>query len=117
LAAAHASGALVAVAATLLLAAGAAFAAWLDRAHIVVRVAALVSVALYAVVSVLGAVTLVTGSGPRDELHLLYGAALIAAFPLGFTFASEAPARPRSGTVAVVAVVALLLIWRLFSTG
>jgi heme A synthase len=113
----HESGALVALGAGALFAAVAAAAAWRDTRHELVRRLALGLVAVFGVVAALGLVILASGESPADGLHLLYGAVLVGAVPFGLTFASEAPPRARSGVLAVAGLAALLIIWRLFSTG
>ena len=66
---------------------------------------------------VLGAVVLLGGARPREPLHFLYGAASLGVIPLARSFAAEAPARPRAAVMVGAAVVLLLLLWRLASTG
>ncbi len=114
---AHATGALFALGASLVLLAGAALAAWRDVAHVWARRLALAVTALLAAVAVAGLFLLASGDAPADGLHLLYAIAVIGAVPLGLVFASEAPPRARSGVLAVVGFSTLLLVWRLFSTG
>lgn len=113
----HQVGALAALAALAFLVAAAGVAAWRDLAHAWIRGLALAATGLLAIVAGIGLLLLASGEAPREGLHLLYGAAVVAAVPIGLTFASEAPPRSRSGVLAVVGVAALLLIWRLFSTG
>jgi hypothetical protein len=113
----HEVGALVALGAAALFVATAVVAAWRDVGHEVVRRLALALVVVFGVVAAIGLAALVSGGSPADGLHLLYGAVLIGAIPLGLSFASEALPRPRSGVLAVAGVAALLIIWRLFSTG
>jgi hypothetical protein len=113
----HHAGALTALAASGLLVAFAAVAAWRDVAHGWVQRMGLVLTGVYAAVAALGLLLLATGESPHDGLHLLYGLVLVAAVPIGMVFASEAPPQARSGVLAVAGVAALLVIWRLFSTG
>ncbi|MDQ6682975.1 MAG: hypothetical protein M3Y88_06870 [Chloroflexota bacterium] len=66
---------------------------------------------------VIGAALYLGGARPREPLHLLYGAALLAVIPLASTFAAEAPPRPRGVVMVGAGIVLLLLAWRLRSTG
>lgn len=113
----HQVGALVALASVALLIAAAALAWWRDVAHEWVRRLALAAMAFFALEALAGLLLLAGGDAPDEGLHLLYGVALVGAMPIGLVFASEAPPRARSGVVAVVGVAALLIAWRLFSTG
>jgi len=113
----HEVGGLVALVAGGLFVVTAAVAAWRDLGHEIVRRLALVLVAVFGVVAAVGLAILASGGSPADGLHLLYGAVLIGVLPLGLSFASEAPPRSRSGVLAIAGVAALLIIWRLFSTG
>lgn len=113
----HQIGANVALAGMAFLSLVAGVAAWRDVAHEYVRVLSLAIAGLFAVVAAVGLLLLAGGEGPREGLHLLYGALVVAAVPMGLTFASEAPPRSRSGVLMVVGVGTMLLIWRLFATG
>ena len=113
----HGAGALVALAGAALLGIGGGVAAWLDRWHDIVRRVAAVVAAVFLVVAASGLGTLAGGASPAEGLHLLYGTVLVLVVPAGLVFASEAPARARSGTVGVVGLAALLVAWRLFATG
>jgi len=113
----HELGALVALAAAGLLLAGGAAAAWRDLGHEWVHRLAVLATGLYGVVAAVGLLLLLSGESPRDGLHLLYGVVLFGTVPAGLSFATEAPPRARSGVLAGVGAAALLVIWRLFSTG
>ncbi len=65
----------------------------------------------------LGAATWLSGARPEQGLHLLYGGVLLVLLPLADTFVQDATPRERAAVVAAAAVVGLLLIWRLASTG
>jgi hypothetical protein len=58
-----------------------------------------------------------TGHRPAESLHLLYGAAALAAVPFGSYFAAEAPPRPRAVVLAAAGVLTLGIIFRSFVTG
>jgi ABC-type arginine transport system permease subunit len=58
-----------------------------------------------------------TGHRPAESLHLLYGAAALAAIPFGSYFAAEAPPRPRAVVLAAAGVLTLGIIFRSFVTG
>ena len=97
-----------------LVAAGVALA---DRGHDLIPRLAGVALAAFAVQGLVGVVLLLSGTGPRDWLHVVYGVVLAGVVPLGSSFTSEAPPRARSWAFAGIGVVALLLAWRLFGTG
>lgn len=113
----HVLGALAALAISVLLAVGGGLASWRDLLHEPMRIAAFAAVAVYGLVALLGIATMITGPAAREWLHFVYAAALLGAVPLGLTFASEAPPRARTGVIAAMGAVALLLVWRLFATG
>jgi len=48
---------------------------------------------------------------------MLYGVLVAGVLPLANVFSSEAPAKARSGVLAVAGVVTLGLLWRLVRTG
>lgn len=112
----HGLGAMVGVigAAALVLASIVAFV--VDRGHAAVRLAWIAYVALM-VAQALAGLVLLLGGGPRESLHLLYGAVLIAVVPFALRFAEEAPDRDRTAVLAVAGLAALLICWRLFATG
>ena len=66
---------------------------------------------------VLGAITWLSGGRPAQDLHLLYGGAILVLLPLAGSFVEEAPLRDRAVVFAIAAVVGLLLVWRLLVTG
>lgn len=113
----HAIGGLVVLGGVSLLAAVAVAAVILDRGFAWVGRLGAVLVIAVGVEVALGAATWLTGRRPGEGLHVLYGIAVLAAFPLASSFAADAPPRERTGVVAVAAVVSLLLIWRLYATG
>ena len=88
-----------------------------DRFHSVLSRMRTLLLGVIALQAVLGAVTWLSGTHPRDDLHLLYGVVLLAALPLADSFAEDAPPRARAGVWAVAAAVALALVWRLSVTG
>ncbi len=67
--------------------------------------------------ALLGLVLLVTGPGPRDPLHLLYGALALVAVPAGYGIAGSRPERQQAAIALVASVVILLLLVRLLQTG
>jgi hypothetical protein len=115
--AAHALAALIALGAAGLLLVAGAVAAWRDVAHAWIHRLGLAVTGVFAIQAGIGLLLLAMGKQPMEWLHLLYGAVLVGAIPFGLSFASEAPARDRSGVVAAAAGVALLIVWRLFATG
>ena len=86
------------------------FSGWLPR----LRTGLLVVIGLQVL---LGAATWLSGDRPAQDLHLLYGAGLLVLLPLAGSFAEDAPPRDRAAVFAIAAVVGVLLIWRLLSTG
>ncbi len=95
----------------------AGLATGLDRGHRVVAGLAWMWLLLVAIGVLVGGVLFLSGTAPREGLHLLYGVALLGLVPLERTFAADAPPRARSGVRGVVALIALVLVWRLFTTG
>lgn len=113
----HSALALPVLVVALAFALSAALATWLDRGHAwLLRARWVLGAGLIAQV-VLGAIVYLGGSRPAEPLHLLYGLAILAVLPLASTFAAEAPPRARSGVMLLAGLVALLLVWRLMSTG
>lgn len=100
-----------------LLVLAAAIAVILDRWHEGVRLLAGVTVGAFVLQVIIGLIVLVGGESPRDGLHLLYGAGLVAVIPIALSFASDAPRRARSSAILAAGLVALLLAWLLFATG
>ncbi len=81
-------------------------------------VISLALVALAMVVAAgLGLILLVSGPGPHDPLHLLYGALSLVAIPATLVFAARRPARQQAAVTAIGMVVLALLVLRLFQTG
>src|SRR5690242_16917210 len=64
-----------------------------------------------------GVLLWLSGSGPREGLHLLYAVVAAAVLPLASTFASDAPPRPRAWVMASACGVLLAILWRLAATG
>ncbi len=64
-----------------------------------------------------GALLYATGDRPAEAIHMLYGVLVAGVLPLANVFSSEAPAKARSGVLAVAGVVTLGLLWRLVRTG
>lgn len=78
----------------------------------------LVSVFLVVVVAaVLGVAILLSGTPPRDGLHVVYGALALGVLPGAALIAAGRTAREQSIVVATGAIVLLILIARLFQTG
>ncbi len=95
----------------------AVLAAWLDRWHPPLARSGAALTGLLAVQAAVGAIRYLSGARPEEGLHLLYGLAIVGLMPLAATFASEAPPRSKSAVTGVAAGLALLLAWRLLSTG
>ena len=91
--------------------------ALVDRGHELVPRLAGVGLAVFLVQGLVGVFLLLSGVGPSEWLHVVYGVVLAGVVPLASSFTSEAPPRARSWVFAGIGVVALLLAWRLFGTG
>lgn len=113
----HATAGMLTLVATALFLLSAAIAAALDRWHEGARILAGVVLGGIVVQSGIGLAVMIGGEEPQEGLHLLYGVALVAVIPLALTFASEAPRRTRSAVLAVAGTAAVLLAWRLLTTG
>jgi hypothetical protein len=113
----HEAGAYLVLAVAALLTLAALAAAALDRGHDLLQRLVAVAWAVFVVQGLAGAALLLTGDGPEQALHVLYGVGLAVIIPLTGSFTAEAPPRMRSWALAVTGVVALLLTWRLFGTG
>ena len=74
-------------------------------------------VGVVALTAIVGLVQLVSGHGPHDQLHLLYGFLAVAAIPFARSFGTRMSQRGRLllGLVGVVALA--LFVLRLFMTG
>jgi hypothetical protein len=66
---------------------------------------------------IVGAFLVVTGPGPSDGLHLLYGALALVALPGAALAASGRPARQRAIVLLVGSIVVVIIVVRLFQTG
>jgi hypothetical protein len=60
---------------------------------------------------------LVRGAHPREFLHFIYAAFVLVTIPFADALTSKASPRMRGLATMLGALVALVLIWRLFSTG
>ncbi|KRT62367.1 MAG: hypothetical protein XU10_C0030G0017 [Chloroflexi bacterium CSP1-4] len=70
-----------------------------------------------AVAGLLGGLMAVTGAGPRDILHIVYGVFAVATIPVAaFAAAGREPGRRRA-TWTIAGVVLVILVLRLFQTG
>ena len=58
-----------------------------------------------------------TDHRPTESLHLVYGAAALAAIPFGSYFAAEAPPRPRAVVLGAAGILTLGILFRAFVTG
>ena len=65
----------------------------------------------------IGAVIFVRGARPGEWLHIVYGVAVLAVLPLAGSLAIGRMHAARAALVAGGALVALILLWRLVSTG
>ena len=74
-------------------------------------------VVIVTAVAGLGAILLVTGSGPHDALHLVYGALAIVALPIAAGVGSARPERHKAVIGLVASVVLVIIVLRLFQTG
>jgi hypothetical protein len=83
---------------------------WLDW----LRAALAVALALQAVT---GLLLLISGRGPAEQIHWLYGAVIVAVPVLAGSFVEAAPPRPRAAVFALAGVLVAVLAWRLAATG
>jgi hypothetical protein len=113
----HAAGGVAVLIALLALAMVAVAVAVLDRGHAWTGRAEAAVLVIVAAQVALGGIAWLGGSRPREDLHLLYGLAVLGALLLAASFAAEAPPRARAGVTAVAAAIALVLTWRLYLTG
>ena len=60
---------------------------------------------------------LVGGARPRELLHLVYAIVVLSALPIAATLTKDASPRSRGLAGVVAAVVALVVVARLFGTG
>lgn len=67
--------------------------------------------------ALVGGLLLISGPGPSDPLHLLYGALAVAALPGAALVANGRPPREQAIVVLVGTVVLLIVVLRLFQTG
>jgi len=100
-----------------LFAAGVALTDGAGRAHGVLRSLRIAIGIVVGLEAMLGVILFATGQRPAEGLHLLYGLAILGVIPLAASLTAEAPPRPRAAVLAVAAVVQLLLVWRLYTTG
>lgn len=84
------------------------------RAHLA-ALGIVVAVALAS--AVVGALLLLTGSGPGDPLHLLYGAIAVVAIPIGIWLAVGRTPRRQSVVLLLAVLVELGVTVRLLQTG
>jgi hypothetical protein len=91
--------------------------ALVDRGHDLLPRLASVALAVFLVQGLVGVLLMLSASGPREWLHVVYGVVLAGIVPLASSFTAEAPPRSRSWVLALTGVIALLLAWRLFGTG
>jgi hypothetical protein len=59
----------------------------------------------------------VSGPGPKEGLHFLYGALAFGILPVARSISQRWDARRQSITIAIAALVVLVVLVRLFSTG
>jgi len=89
---------------------GSAPAGWVERLDL-----ALILILLITSAGGLG--LLVAGAGPREPLHFVYAVLAIGCMPVADTLLRKASPRRRALVTAVAALIALVLIGRLFQTG
>jgi hypothetical protein len=83
---------------------------WVERLDLVV-------VLILLIASAGGLGLLLGGSGPREPLHFVYAVLAVGILPVADSLAKKASPRRRAAVSAAAAVVALVLIGRLFQTG
>ena len=59
----------------------------------------------------------VGGGRPAEGLHFVYAVLAFGAIPVAMSFTRGRPARQAAGARLIGALVAVILIWRLFQTG
>jgi hypothetical protein len=57
------------------------------------------------------------GGGPANSLHYVYTVVALGLLPLASTFTRGRSARVRAGATLIAAIVALVVVFRLFQTG
>ena len=76
-----------------------------------------VTTVVIAVVAVLGALTAVVSSPPRDALHWLYALLALASLPVAAFVAASRPTRPQALILLVGALALGVFVVRLIQTG
>lgn len=85
-------------------------AGWVDRLRAALAILLVAEAAI-------GAVLFIRGARPAEWLHLVYGVAALAVLPLAGSLAIGRSPTARTAVIAGGALVALILLWRLVSTG
>jgi heme A synthase len=75
------------------------------------------SIAVFGLQAAIGIALLVTGSRPRDALHILYGIVPFLALGAAYSYSAQMPARKEALTLGIVSLFTFGLIIRAFSTG
>ena len=70
-----------------------------------------------AAAAAVGGLFLLTGGGPQDALHTLYGVLAVAALPIAASYAGGRSDRQAAVTWLIATIVLLILVLRLFQTG
>ena len=84
--------------------------AWLEW----LRTALVVTIVLQAAI---GLLVVVSGRGPAEEIHWLYGVVILGVPVLAGSFVEEAPPRQRAAVFALAGLLVAVLAWRLAATG
>jgi hypothetical protein len=75
------------------------------------------TVVVLAVAGLLGGLMALTGRGPSDGLHIVYGVFAVATVPVAAFAAAGQEPRRRMATWTIAGVVLVILVLRLFQTG
>ena len=85
-------------------------AGWVDRLRAALAILLVAEAAI-------GGVLFVRGGRPAEWLHVVYGIAVVVILPLAGSLATRRAHAVRTAVIAAGALVALILLWRLVSTG
>lgn len=75
------------------------------------------SLAVFGLQAVVGLLLLVSGSRPRDTLHILYGIVPFLALGYAFSYSARMPPRKESFTLGIAALFTFGLVLRACGTG
>lgn len=113
----HAIGHMVVLVVAIGYAALGLFIALFQRVPRHAHAASLVILAAVAVTGSFGVLSVVTGSGLREVLHWVYGAAMVLGLLASIGFGTTMTPRPRGLVMLATGTIVLLLVFRLGETG